>query len=92
MSFPKNKNESPPTHSVQDKKLAASVYLKEVSSRIHDVAKELSTLHGLFTPVQKDLSRDHRSALTSLKRTIIPFLEESSSKMSASALVVSPIA
>ena len=68
------------------------MYLKEVSSRIQDVAKELSNIHHKFETIQSDLRRIHKSSLVSLRKTIVPFLNESATKISSSAQLVTPIA
>ena len=87
-------DESPKTsllQSIQDKKLADSAYLKEVSSRIQDVAKELTNIHDNFETFESDLPRIHKSSLVSLKKTIVPFLNESATKISSSVQLFTPI-
>ena len=79
-----------PRKSTKDKQLQATLYLKEVSSRMKDIIFELNTLHKTFS--DKDSSiRQKTNVLASLKNVIIPFLTDASEKMISSSNVVAPI-
>ena len=56
-----------PRKSIKDKQLQATLYLKEVSSRMKDIIFELNTLHKTFS--DKDSSiRQKTNVLASLKK------------------------
>ena len=79
-----------PRKSIKDKQLQATLYLKEVSSRMKDIIFELNTLHKTFS--DKDSSiRQKTNVLASLKNVIIPFLTDASEKIISSSNVVAPI-
>ena len=59
---------NPPSLSIKDKQLRATLYLEECLSRIDDIEVELSRLHSLFSDVNTTLNRDQKIAIASLKR------------------------
>ena len=74
--------------SIQDKKLHASVNIKEVSSRIDDAANELSNIHGTLGSPQN--GRSQKAAISRLQKILVPFLKNVSSEISSSAYIVFP--
>ena len=81
---------SSPPISIKDKQLKATSYLKEVASRMVNVSIELQDIHRVFS-ARKGLSRTEKSLLSSLRQTIIPFVDEVSQQVNASSKVLSPI-
>ena len=88
-----NLKKNHPNHhqqSLQDKKLHALATLKEVSSRIDDAANNLSNIHGILSSPQN--GRSQKAEISSLQKTLVSFLKNSSSEVSSSAYIVSPFA
>ena len=77
--------------SVKDKQMKAVLYLKESSVRMHDLAEELNRMHDVMR--DNELSnRTKNSELIRLKRTIIPFVHDTSENCFDYSKIVSPIA
>ena len=63
--------------SIKDKQMNDVLYLKESSTRMHDLAEELNIMHDIMR--DNELSnRTKNSELIKLKRTIIPFVHDTS--------------
>ena len=66
-----------------DNKLKANLSIRELSDRLKNAASELGRLHEMFSSDNEVYTkRDKQSVLSELKRTIIPFLEYTSIKIS----------
>ena len=91
---PLTRSDKPPDlsrdFSTEDKKVNATMYLKELSARMVDVSTELKRIHETFSS-SDSLTRDQKSLLKSLKQTIIPFIDESSTQLVDASKVVAPI-
>ena len=79
-----------PSLSIKDKQLKATLYFKEVAERLKDVIAELKDFHSVFLGNENN-NRNQTLALTSLRKTIIPFLEASSKNIRDASKTVSPI-
>ena len=79
-----------PSLSKKDKQLKSTLYLKEMSERLVDVRTELIESHRAFSKIER-LTRNEKKKLTALKRTIIPFLEESSMHIRSASKTIAPI-
>ena len=63
--------------SIKDKQTNAVLYVKESSAKMHDLAEELSRMNNFIR--DNELSnRTENSELIKLKRTIIPFVYDTS--------------
>ena len=62
-----------------DNKLKANLSIRELSDRLKNVVSELKLLHEMFSSdVENYTNRDRQGLLSELIRTIIPFLENTS--------------
>ena len=75
----------------QSQKLYLTIDLKKKSTRLSDVATELTELHHLLMD-PSSLNRQKPSALTLIKATIIPFICATYLKISASTKNISSVA
>ena len=65
----------------KDKQMNSTLYLKETSARLFGVHEELSRLHSICCD-ESISTRNKISALLFLGKTIIPFVKETSIKLS----------
>ena len=79
-----------PSLSLKDKQLNAAMFLKELSARMDDISSKLNILYELFDS-SDGMTRGQTSVLTSLRQTIIPFVEGSAVKLKEVSSVLSPI-
>ena len=71
-------------------KMKAALYLKESSTRMHDLAEELNIMHDIMR--DNELSnRTKNSELIKLKRTIIPFVYDTAEQFFNHSKILSPI-
>ena len=77
--------------SIKDKQMNDVLYLKESSTRMHDLAEELNIMHDIMR--DNELSnRTKNSELIKLKRTSIPFVHDTSEQIFNYSKILSPIA
>ena len=75
-----------------DNKLKANLSIRELSDRLKNVVSELKILHKMFSSdVENYTNRDRQGLLSELIRTIIPFLENTSTKIINNADCLAPI-
>ena len=75
-----------------DNKLKANLSIRELSDRLKNVVSELKLLHEMFSSdVENYTNRDRQGLLSELIRTIIPFLENTSTKIINNADCLAPI-
>ena len=83
--------EDSPSLTVKDKQLKATLYLKEASERLNDVATELTALDCNLNPESVNLDRTQRSYLFTLRKTLIPFIQSSARNIRDASKTVTPI-
>ena len=75
-----------------DNKLKANLSIRETSDRLKNIVSELNLLHEMFSSdVEEFTQREKKGLLSELKRTIIPFLEYTSTKMINDVDCLAPI-
>ena len=77
--------------SLISKKVSATLKLREMSLRMHDVATELMTLHNVIKD-KNQFERQKKQSLAVLKHTIVPYIKASCDVLSSSADLLAPIA
>ena len=80
-----------PSLSIKDKQLKAVIYMKEVSDRMTDVSCELKELTRIFSSSTDENIRLQKLSMSSLAKTIIPFLDESASRINTASKILAPI-
>ena len=76
--------------SQKDKQLKCSVSLKEASSRLTDLATELDSIHNILID-EKSSQRSKNSSLKTIKQTLIPFINATSSEVMKASSILAPI-
>ena len=72
-------------------KIKTVLYLKESSTRVHGLPEVLNRIYDVMR--DNELSNiTKNSELINIKRTIIPFVRETSNQLSNSSKILSPIA
>ena len=72
-------------------KIKTVLYLKESSTRVHGLPEVLNRIYDVMR--DNELSNiTKKSELINIKRTIIPFVRETSNQLSNSSKILSPIA
>ena len=77
--------------SLISKKVSSTLSLREMSLRMHDVTAELLVIRIVFENANEN-ERDRKQSLTTIKSSIVPFLNPCSKKLSESANLLAPIA
>ena len=86
-----NTAQTTPPSSGKDKQFDACLLLKDISCRQADLHQEIRRFYDIFG-ASESLNREQKKALSSIKQSIIPFLEKSSKQILEASSKLSPIA
>ena len=77
-------------NATKKKQLEVTLYLKEASSRLIDLSKELNHIYQVFSD-DNFSKREKKALLYSINNIRIPYLIDTSKKIASSSTTVAPI-